>query len=121
MYHKRRHAYKHAFFYLLCYLTFINRNPFNVTKSVAPISATIAIHSVNQPGMTSSRANNFIPNENVIFCLITFRVWRLSLTMNGNFVNRHPLEQHQPFREPYLFLHLPLQYLPLMQLMLVHH
>jgi hypothetical protein len=83
MYHKKEGTLINMpSFYLLCYLTFINRNPFNVTKSVAPISATIAIHSVNQPGMTSSRANNFIPNENVIFCLITFRVWRLRESNN---------------------------------------
>nr|BAE06243.1 hypothetical protein [Lactococcus cremoris] len=41
--------------------------------------------------MTSSRANSFIPNEKVIFCLITFRVWRLSLTMNGNFCKSSPI------------------------------
>ena len=35
------------------------RIPFNVTKSVAPTSASIAIHSVNHSGITSNKASAY--------------------------------------------------------------
>ncbi|MGO3731969.1 MAG: hypothetical protein ACTJHC_02210 [Vagococcus sp.] len=44
--------------------------PFSVTRRVAPISATMTIQSVSQPGITNSRANNLNIKENQIFGLM---------------------------------------------------
>lgn len=51
-------------------MIFNKRKLFNVTSKVAPISANIAIQSVNQPGMTKSNSTNLIAKEKVMFCLM---------------------------------------------------
>jgi len=51
-------------------LIFNKRKLFNVTSKVAPISANIAIQSINQPGMTKSNSTNLIAKEKVMFCLM---------------------------------------------------
>lgn len=44
-------------------LTLNNLKLLSVTRSVAPISANIAIRSVNQPGITKSNATNLIAKD----------------------------------------------------------
>src|SRR5690606_19478070 len=68
----------HGFTYFYS-LTFNNLKLFSVTSNVAPISENIAIHSVNQPGITNSNATNLIAKEKVIFCLIIAKALRLNL------------------------------------------
>lgn len=65
-------------FYELGVFIFKSLNAFNVTINVAPISAKIAIHNVNHPGMTSNKANNLIPREKMIFSFIIVNVFRLN-------------------------------------------
>src|SRR5690606_16094037 len=64
--------------------TFNNRKLFNVTSNVAPISANMAIQSVNQLGITNNNAIALIAKEKVIFCLIIAKDLRLNLTVYGN-------------------------------------
>lgn len=54
--------------------TFNSLRLFNITSNVAPISANMAIHSVNQPGMTNNSATNLITREKVIFCFMIANV-----------------------------------------------
>lgn len=44
---------------IICHFTRNNRIPFNVTIIVAPMSAKMAIQSVSQPGITSSKGDDF--------------------------------------------------------------
>lgn len=50
---------------------------FSTTITVAPISAKMAIHKVNQPGIINRRANTFKPNANATFWNMTFNVFLL--------------------------------------------
>lgn len=54
-----------------------SRKPFSATKIVAPTSDKIAIHNVNQPGITNSNANSLMAMENVILALIIVNAFRL--------------------------------------------
>src|SRR5690554_4349692 len=68
-----------------CYsLLFNNLKLYSFTSNVTLISENIAIHSVNQPGITNSNATNLITNEKVIFCFIIVKALRLKLMVYGN-------------------------------------
>ena len=56
------------------------------------MSAKMAIQSVSQPGITSSKAMTFKTNEKVIFCLMVRKVLRLSLIRNGNLDKSSPIK-----------------------------
>lgn len=71
--------------------TLISRKLFNATKIVAPISERIAIQRVSQPGITNSKAIILIPMANVMFALMIFSVFLLSLTANGSLLKSSPI------------------------------
>ena len=65
------------------------------------MSERMAIHNVNQPGITSDKAMSLMANANVIFCLIIESAFRLSLIVKGSFLRSSPSKPRLQFRVPY--------------------